>query len=126
MPDVPSRLAGRLASSQARNSARNASASGGYVKSIARFLLVDAAAGELLVGLALLGDVLGVQLLGRADAAVGLELAHDVDLTERLVHVCGAVGGRNEPAGRAHRQHLDEREPLAAQLGLERALEHLA
>src|SRR4029078_5400695 len=115
MPFVPASSAGRLASSQARNSARNDSASGGYVKCIPRPVslrdanslldlsatvrpnstncwvgmrsLVDAAAGELVFDLALLGDVLGVELLGRADAAVDLELAHDVDLAERLVHV---------------------------------------
>src|SRR5438094_7075124 len=110
MPDVPARSAGRLASSQARNSARNASASGGYVKSIPRVLLVDAAAGELRVDLALPGGVLGVEFLGRADLPVDLELAHDVHLAERLVHVRRTVGRRDEPAGRAHRQHLDERE----------------
>ena len=77
------------------------------------------------VDLALLGDVLGVELFGRADPAVDLELAHDVDLAERLGHVVGALGGRDEPAGRAHREHLDEREALARELRLERPLEHL-
>ena len=40
-----------------------------------------------------------VQLLGGAEHTVDLELAHDVHLAERLVHVARAVGGRDEPAG---------------------------
>src|SRR5262245_34345031 len=85
----PRRSSGRLASSHARNSARNASASPGYRKSITHLpncwwiervqvalraptvgSFLEAAAGELGVELPLPGDVLGVQLVGRADAAV--------------------------------------------------------
>src|SRR4051794_10869976 len=72
--------------------------------------LFETAACEGFFDLALLVDVLGVELVGRADLSVDLELAHDVDLAERLGHVVGALGGGDEPSGRAHREHLDERE----------------
>ena len=53
--------------------------------------VVQAAAGERGLDLTLLRHVLGVQLLGRTDAAVDLELAHDVDLAEGLLHVVRAL-----------------------------------
>jgi len=62
------------------------------------------------------GDILGVELFGGADVTVDFQLAHHVHLAEGVVEVRGAVVGRDEPAGRAHGEDLDEREPLPAGL----------
>ena len=56
----------------------------GRVVEVHAVVIVDATAGERLLPSRLPCDVLGVQLVGRLDRAVDLELAHDVDLAERL------------------------------------------